>query len=115
MQKHDDGFKVVASFRRKLTRNACYFICALKHFLLYMIWKNFKIVTDCNAVKATAKKQKILPRFSVWWFYLQDFNFEIIYGPDRKIVDYLSYKQPVDAAHHEITHVETVHPCLLSV
>lgn len=70
-------------------------IDALKNFRVYLIGHKFKIVTDCNAVKATATKEAILPRLARWWVYMQDFYFEIVYRPGRKVshIDYLEIQQ----------------------
>lgn len=67
--------------------------------------KKFRIVTDCNAVKATATKKEILPRVARWWVYLQDFNFNIVYRPGRNVshVDYLS-RNPLFVAVSRISH-----------
>lgn len=110
MQRHNDGMKVVAYYSRKLSvveslyhsydQETMAIIDALKHFRVYLIGQKFKIVTDCNAVKATATKKDILPRVARWWVYMPDFDFEIVYRPGCKVshVDYLSRNPPIVAA-----------------
>lgn len=110
MQKHDCGMRVVAYYSRKLTleeskyhsyeQETMAIINALQHFRVYLIGKKFKVVTDCNAVKATATKKDIVPRVARWWVYMQDFDFDIVYRPGRKVshVDYLSRNPPIVSA-----------------
>lgn len=106
MQKHETGFRVVAYYSKKFSleeskyhsyeQETLAIILALKHFRVYLIGKKIRIVTDCNAVKATATKKDILPRVARWWVYLQDFDYEIVYRPGKKVshVDYLSRNHP---------------------
>lgn len=67
---------------------------ALQHFRHYLVGINFKVITDCNAVKSTPKKKNLLPRVDRWWVYLQDFNFSIEYrkGIMMAHADYLLSK-----------------------
>lgn len=51
----------------------------LKNFSVYLPGIKFRIVTDCNSVKATVNKKEICPRIARWWTYLQDFNYETVY------------------------------------
>lgn len=75
---------------------------ALKHFRVYLLGISFKIITDCNAVKATQNKKDLIPRVARWWLYFQDFNFEIEYRKGKEIghVDYLS-RNPITV--HKLT------------
>lgn len=70
---------------------------AMKHFRVYLLGINFKLITDCNAIKSTMSKRDLSPRVARWWTYLQDFQFEIIYRKGKLIshVDFLS-RNPVD-------------------
>lgn len=71
---------------------------AFKAFRTYLLGIKFKLITDCNAIRATASKKDIQPRVARWWMYFQDFNFEIEYRPGQKLahVDYLS-RNPIDS------------------
>lgn len=71
---------------------------ALKHFRVYLLGMNFKIITDCNAIKSTMSKKDLSPRVARWWTFLQDFQFEIIYKKGKFIshVDFLS-RNPVES------------------
>lgn len=71
---------------------------ALKQFRVYLLGIQFKIITDCNALKSTMNKKDLSPRVARWWTYMQDFNFEIVYKKGTYIshVDYLS-RNPVEA------------------
>lgn len=57
------------------------------------------MVTDCNAIKATAHKKDLVPRVARWWMYLQDIQFDIDCRKGKYVqhVDYLSRNPPLDA------------------
>lgn len=65
---------------------------AVKHFRHFLYGRKFKVVTDCNALKASKHKQDLLPRIHRWWSYLQNFEFEIEYrkGERMQHADFLS-------------------------
>lgn len=65
---------------------------ALRHFRVYLLGIDFKIVTDCNAIKSTMTKRDLSPRVARWWTLMQDFRFEIVYKKGQYIshVDFLS-------------------------
>ncbi|KAL0828840.1 hypothetical protein ABMA28_003751 [Loxostege sticticalis] len=67
-------------------------VSALQKFRVYLIGVPFKIVTDCNALKATFQKRDMLPRVARWWEQMQEFNFVIEYKPGTSMshVDALS-------------------------
>lgn len=103
LQTHQDGQKRVVAYFSKVTQGAepryhsyeletLAVVKALQHFRHYLLGLKFKIVTDCNALKATQFKKDLLPRVARWWMYLQDFNFEIEYrkGVLLSHADYLS-------------------------
>uniref|UniRef100_A0A0A9X1Z8 RNA-directed DNA polymerase n=1 Tax=Lygus hesperus TaxID=30085 RepID=A0A0A9X1Z8_LYGHE len=110
LQMHDGKKpRVVAYFSRRTTKDEEHYhsyeletlaiVNALRHFRVYLLGIQFKLVTDCNAVKATATKKDIIPRVARWWMYMQDFNFEIVYrkGSDLSHVDFLSRNPPSSA------------------
>lgn len=65
---------------------------AIKHFRHFLYGRQFKVITDCNALKASKHKRDLLPRIHRWWAYLQNFEFEIEYrkGERMQHADYLS-------------------------
>ncbi|KAJ0169644.1 hypothetical protein K1T71_014829 [Dendrolimus kikuchii] len=107
MQVYADGGKRVIAYFSKVTQGAeakyhsyeletLAVVKALQYFRHYLIGITFKIITDCNALKATERKKDLLPRVARWWIYLQDFNFEIEYqkGVMMGHADYLSRHPP---------------------
>lgn len=65
---------------------------SLKKFRVYLLGKDFVVVTDCNALKATSAKKELLPRIGRWWLQLQEFTFTVQYRPGDRMrhVDALS-------------------------
>lgn len=113
MQTHADGSKRVVSYFSRVTQGAearyhsyeletLAVVKALQNFRHYLIGVNFKIITDCNALKATERKKDLLPRVARWWIYLQDFNFEIEYrkGIMMGHADYLSRNPPTSGVNN---------------
>jgi len=105
-QKYDGQNKVVGYFSKRTSETESRYhsyeletlaiINSLKHFRVYLLGIKFRLVTDCNSVKATVNKKEICPRIARWWTYMQDFDYEIIYrkGSSLNHVDYLS-RNPV--------------------
>lgn len=64
----------------------------LKKYRIYLIDKEFVLVTDCNALKTAWTKRDLLPRMARWWLMLQEYNFMIEFRPGNKMrhVDALS-------------------------
>lgn len=113
MQVHSNGIKRVVAYFSKVTAGSeskyhsyeletLAVVRALQHFRPYLIGVNFKIITDCNALKATERKKDLLPRVARWWLYLQDFNFTIEYrkGAMMTHADYLSRNPPAVRVNH---------------
>lgn len=113
LQTHNDNRKRVVAYFSKTTQGAeCRYhsyeletlavVRALQHFRHYLIGIEFKIITDCNALKATERKKDLLPRVARWWIYLQDYNFTIEYrkGVLMPHADYLSRNPPVVEVNH---------------
>lgn len=71
-------------------------VAGLQKFRHYLLGTNFKITTDCNAVRHALSKQEIIPRISRWVLYTQDFTYEIVHkaGSQMQHVDALS-RNPV--------------------
>lgn len=67
-------------------------VCSLKKFRVYLMGKEFKIVTDCSALRSTFEKRDLIPRIARWWLALQEFNCSVEYRAGTKMshVDALS-------------------------
>jgi hypothetical protein len=58
---------------------------AIKHFRHYLYGRKFKVITDCNALKASKYKKDLLPRIHRWWAFLQNYDFEIEYRKGERL------------------------------
>lgn len=78
-------------------------VCSLQKFRVYLIGLHFKIITDCNSLRATFSKRDMLPRVARWWTLMQEFNFEIEYraGVSMNHVDALS-RNPLNICEHSV-------------
>ncbi|KAI8425605.1 hypothetical protein MSG28_011422 [Choristoneura fumiferana] len=67
-------------------------ISALRKFRVYLVGISFKVVTDCNSLRATFQKRDMIPRVARWWEQMQEFNLSIDYRPGTAMahVDALS-------------------------
>lgn len=102
LQKHDNILKPVAYFSRQTSPEEQNYsaydletlavVSSLQKFRVYLIGIPFKIITDCNSLRATFLKRDMLPRVARWWEQMQEFNFSIEYRPGRSMchVDALS-------------------------
>lgn len=108
LQVHEKGHKRAVGYFSKRTQGAepkyhsyeletLAVVKALQHFRHYLVGVQFKVVTDCNALKSTQQKKDLLPRVARWWIYMQDFNFTLEYrkGTSMSHADYLS-RNPVN-------------------
>lgn len=70
---------------------------AIKHFRHFLYGRQFKVVTDCNSLKASRHKKELTPRVHRWWSFLQSFEFEVEYRKGEKLAhaDYFS-RNPID-------------------
>lgn len=101
--------KVVGYFSKQTTREQKYYhsyeletlavVLALKFFRVYLVGIEFKVVTDCNALRTTFTKKDLIPRVGRWWLEVQDFNFIIEYRPGKQMahVDALSRNAAVES------------------
>lgn len=114
LQTHEDGKRHVVAYYSKATQGAeqryhsyeletLAVVKALQHFRHYLVGIHFKVVTDCNAFKATERKKDLLPRVARWWIYLQNFHFNVEYrkGTMLSHADYLSRNPPLQV--HQIS------------
>lgn len=74
-------------------------IASLNRFRVYLVGISFKILTDCNALRATLTKRDLIPRIARWWVQLQEYDCTIEYRPGTRMAhaDALS-RNPVDTA-----------------
>ncbi|CAK1581234.1 unnamed protein product [Parnassius mnemosyne] len=65
---------------------------AFKYFRHFLYGRKFKLITDCNALRASKHKQDLLPRIHRWWSYLENFEFDIEYRKGERVqhADFLS-------------------------
>lgn len=107
LQKDENGLlKPVAYFSRQTTPEEQNYssydletlavIGSLQKFRVYLIGVRFKVVTDCNSLRATFLKRDMIPRVARWWSQMQEYDFNIEYkaGKSMAHVDALS-RNPV--------------------
>lgn len=103
MQRNKGGIlRPVAYYSRKTTEDeqklhsfdleTLAVIASLCRFRVYLLGVRFKIITDCNALRATLIKRDLIPRVARWWIQLQEYDCEIEYRPGSRMahVDALS-------------------------
>lgn len=54
-------------------------------FRVYLIGIQFKVVTDCNAIRTTLSKRDLVPRIGRWWLSIQEYTFNVAYRPGHRI------------------------------
>lgn len=64
----------------------------LKKFRVYLLGRQFKVVTDCSAITTANNKKDLVPRIARWWLTIQDYTFTIEHRSGNKMqhVDCLS-------------------------
>lgn len=84
-------------------------VVGLQKFRHYLLGSNFKIITDCNAVRHTLNKKDIIPRVSRWVLQTQEFTFDISHRPGTQMqhVDALS-RNPIQDIKHEIRNINSI-------
>lgn len=120
----DDAFRPVAYYSRKTSPEERNFhayeletlavICSLKKFRVYLLGQDFKIVTDCSALRSTFSKRDILPRVARWWLLMQEFQCKVEYRPGVKMahVDALS-RNPIPD--EETAQVSEHYPSVMNI
>lgn len=105
-EKSDYPFKAVAYYSRQTSPEEQHFtsydletlavVCSLQRFRVYLLGLHFKIITDCNSLRATLGKRDMIPRVARWWNIMQEYDFEMEYRPGNNMqhVDALS-RNPV--------------------
>lgn len=76
LQRINGKMAAVAYYSRQTTEDQrCYHsyeletmavVLALRYFRVYLLGIQFKVVTDCNAVRSTLAKRDLLPRIGRW-------------------------------------------------
>lgn len=107
IQRQDHNPLVVAYFSMRTTECESRYhsyeletlavVKAIKHFRHFLHGRNFKVITDCNSLKAASHKRELTPRVHRWWAYLQNFQFDIEYRKGERLAhaDFFS-RNPVD-------------------
>ena len=82
-----ESFKAVAYFSRQTALEEQHWssyeletlavVASLNRFRVYLVGIDFKIVTDCNLLRATFNKKVMIPRIARWWSVMQEFNYQI--------------------------------------
>lgn len=103
LQKQKDGqFKPISYFSHRTSAVEAKYhsfeleclavIYAIKRFHVYLVSIKFKIVIDCDSFRLTLAKQTVNPRISRWAMFLQQYDYEIIHRPGKRMmhVDALS-------------------------
>lgn len=123
-QQNSDSFRPIAFYSRKTSPEEKNFhafeletlavICSLKKFRVYLLGQQFKVVTDCSALRATFSKRDILPRVARWWLLMQEFDCSIEYRPGTKMthVDALSRNPIID---HDTELVSEQYPSVMII
>lgn len=73
-------------------------VASLQKFRIYLVGISFRVITDCNSLRATFSKRDMLPRVARWWTLMQEFDFSIEYraGVSMSHVDALSRNPPAE-------------------
>lgn len=60
-------------------------VMSLNRFRVYLLGIQFKVVTDCNALRTTLTKRDLVPRIARWWLLVQDYDFSVEYRPGTQL------------------------------
>ncbi|KAL0901247.1 hypothetical protein ABMA27_006539 [Loxostege sticticalis] len=80
-------------------------VMSLERFRVYLLGIQFKVVTDCNALRTALTKRDLVPRIARWWLLVQDYDFTVEYRPGTQMqhADSLSRNPlPCDDNHVEL-------------
>jgi len=58
---------------------------ALKRFHINLAGRKFKIITDCDSFRLTLNKRDVNPRISHWALFLQNYDYEIVHRPGKRM------------------------------
>lgn len=108
----DDTLKPVLYFSRQTNKHEQVYhsyeletmavVESLKQFRIYLIGIEFKVITDCNAIRSTLSKRDLIPRIARWWLSIQEYTFTVEYRPGHKMLhaDALS-RNPVNVVDNQ--------------
>lgn len=94
LQEKEGKMTAVAYFSKQTADQRCYHsyeletmavVLALRRFRVYLLGMHFKVVTDCNALRATFLKRDLIPRIARWWLEVQEYTFEVEYRAGTKM------------------------------
>ncbi|XP_064211389.1 uncharacterized protein LOC135265578 [Tribolium castaneum] len=120
LQRQGDGsLRPVMFFSRQTTKEEQRYhsyeletlavVCSLKHYRVYLLGLQFKVITDCNALRTTLTKRDLIPRIGRWWLLTSEFDFTVEYRPGSKMshVDALSRNPVLDPSEPsvEVLHI----------
>lgn len=98
LQRADDSkpLHAVAYFSRQTSKDEQHFhsyeletlavVASLNRFRVYLLGIEFKVVTDCNALRTTLTKRDLIPRIARWWLLVQEYTFTIEFRPGSQLV-----------------------------
>ncbi|KAK9703421.1 Reverse transcriptase (RNA-dependent DNA polymerase) [Popillia japonica] len=121
VQKDDDeALKPIAFFSRQTSQaennyhsyelESLAVVEALERFRVYLLGRQFKVVTDCNSLKTIMKKRDLLPRIARWILKLQEYQFSIEHRPGNRMLhaDALSRNPNEDARTTEVASIDVL-------
>lgn len=87
----DQPFKPVAYYSRQTSQEEQHYtsydletlavVCSLQRFRVYLLGVPFKVITDCQSLRATFEKKDMIPRVARWWNSMQEYDFTMEYRP----------------------------------
>lgn len=122
LQEHKDGNKrVVGYFISKQTTpeqrmynsyelERLAVMLSLQYFRVYLLGRQFKVVSDFNALNTAFTKRDLVLRVGRWWLMVQDYQFDIEYRPGRKMnhADALSRNPIEEVASVDLTEADWI-------
>lgn len=106
-KKEDQKFHPISYFSKRTTpsESKCHsyeleclaIVYALRRFRIYLYGRQFKIITDCNALTLTLNKKLINPKIARWSLELQEYDYSVEHrvGTRMQHVDALSRAESI--------------------
>lgn len=60
-------------------------VVSVRQFRIYLFGILIKVVTDCNAIRATLTKRNLISRIGRWWLATQELDFTVEYRPGPRM------------------------------